>query len=220
MLLVLKKGGVNRISINPQSMQAETLKTIGRAHTPQDVIDKVTMARRLGFKNINMDIIIGLPGETVDDVMKTMDALTIIQPENLTVHTMAIKRASKLNETREDFELPIDYEVTKMLALSESGSKKMGMHPYYLYRQKQILGQLENVGYAKVGHDCLYNIQMMEERQTILGLGVGSGSKFVNSRDWTLESMYNPKDPQNYLERIEELIKRKKDKLGMILNSY
>lgn len=216
MLMVLKEGGVNRLSINPQSMQEKTLVAIGRNHTPMDVIEKVKLAREIGFNNINMDIIIGLPDEESEDVKLTMEAIKEINPENLTVHTMAIKRASRLKENREDYKLPLDIEVSKMFEITRNATDKMNMHPYYLYRQKQILGQLENIGFAKEGFDCLYNIQMMEERQTIIGLGVGSGSKFVQPEIWTLESMYNPKDPSNYIERIDELISRKEEMLSNI----
>lgn len=216
MLRVLKDGGVNRLSINPQSMQVKTLAAIGRDHSPDDVIEKVKLAREVGFDNINMDVIIGLPGETPQDVQLTMDKLKEINPENITVHTMAIKRASRLKEERENYTLPIEFEVAEMSKITQESVSAINMHPYYLYRQKQILGQLENIGFAKEGYDCIYNIQMMEERQTIIGLGVGSGSKFVQPGIWTLESTYNPKDPLNYIERIDELVLRKEDMLSRI----
>jgi oxygen-independent coproporphyrinogen-3 oxidase len=201
--------GVSRLSINPQSMNCDTLRTIGRHHTPQQIIEAVDMARKIGFDNINMDIIIGLPGEVLADVEHTLKEIGRLNPENLTVHTMAVKRASKIKEASQEFELPDSVTVSRMLEITAQAAVEMKMHPYYLYRQKRMVGQLENIGFAKAGHDCTYNIQMIEERQTILGLGGGAGSKFVEPGTWYLTSLYNPKDPQSYIERIDELIAKK-----------
>jgi len=219
-LLVLKEVGANRISINPQSMNPETLKTIGRCHSPEDIKAAFQLARETGFANINMDIIIGLPGETVEDVRKTLDQIRGLAPDNLTIHTLALKRASRLKEKQRKQEIQDlkllageHEEAVEMLALAYEAARAMGMHPYYLYRQKQMLGHLENVGFARPGKECVYNIQMMEERQTVIGLGAGSGSKWVNTQDWTLLNTYNPKDPRNYIERINELINFKLSKL-------
>lgn len=213
-VLGLMRGhGVSRLSINPQSMNPQTLKAIGRAHSPGDVVRAMGLARNLGFTNINMDLIIGLPGEGLEEIRQTLEQIRVLAPENMTVHTLAIKRASSLKEQRGDYTLAEAGEVAGMLNLTYNEAREAGMRPYYLYRQKQMLGHLENVGFAKPGYECVYNIQMMEERQTILGLGGGSGSKWVNPAGWSLEASYNPKDPRNYFERVEELIVRKVEKL-------
>ena len=237
-LKVMKEAGVNRISINPQTMNPETLQAIGRSHSPEEIKSAFTLARELGFDNINMDVIVGLPGETLEHVNRTLSQITDMGPDNLTVHTLALKRASRLKEEQrmqglksgkqgtkgygnliaieEGISSADDNEAEEMLALCYEGAKGMGMHPYYLYRQKQMLGHLENVGFARMGKDCVYNLQMMEERQTVIGLGVGAGSKWVNPMDWTLVNTYNPKDPQNYIERVEELVDFKRNKLELL----
>ena len=208
-LEVLKAAGVNRLSINPQTMQDRTLDLIGRKHSAADTLKSFYRAREVGFTDINMDVILGLPGETRIDVAATLDSLAQLKPENLSVHILAVKRASRLKEERQQWSLPAPEEVERMLQISREVTAAMGMLPYYLYRQKNILGNLENVGYSQPGRECLYNIQVMEERQTIIGLGGGAGSKWVNPQDWTLVNTYNPKDPQNYVDRIAEVIEKK-----------
>lgn len=208
-LAAAREHGITRLSINPQTMNSSTLAAIGRNHTPEQVAEAVEMARGQGFDNINMDIIIGLPGETPRDVENTLQKIAAMEPENLTVHTLAVKRASKIRESKEEFSLPTRELSGQMLEMTAQGAGEMGMRPYYLYRQKKMVGPLENIGYARPGYDCLYNIQMIEERQTIIGLGGGAGSKFVEPGTWFLTSYYNPKDPENYISRIDELIARK-----------
>jgi oxygen-independent coproporphyrinogen-3 oxidase len=211
------QAGVSRLSINPQSMNLSTLRKIGRHHTPEEIVEAVGMARRIGFDNINMDIIIGLPGEGISDVEHTLEEVARLSPENLTVHTLALKRASKMKEAGHKFTLPDSGTVAHMLKATAEAAAEMKMHPYYLYRQKRMVGQLENTGYATDGHDCIYNIQVIEERQTILGLGGGAGSKFVEPGTWHLTSQYNPKDPQSYIERINELIAKKISELKLTI---
>lgn len=208
-LALLREHAVNRLSINPQSMQDKTLKLIGRSHTARDIIEAVERARWFDFATLNMDVIVGLPGETAREVSLTMEEIKKLQPENLTVHTMAVKRASQLKEEFGLWELPPAEEVNAMLEVARAAAREMGMFPYYLYRLKRTLGNLENVGYSLPGHESYYNIQMIEERQTIIGLGGGAGSKWFNPGNGALASSYNPKDPANYVERIEELIARK-----------
>lgn len=205
--------GVNRLSINPQTMNSSTLESIGRRHTPLEIVKAMDAARKTGFKNVNMDIILGLPGETIPDVCHTLKEITELRPENLTVHTLAVKRASNIKEDRDSYAIPGPEVVTEMLDLTAQAAEKMNMHPYYLYRQKNIVGNLENVGYAVPGYDCLYNIQMIEERQSIIGFGGGAGSKFVDPGTWYLTSHYNPKDPETYIARIDEIIARKEELL-------
>jgi oxygen-independent coproporphyrinogen-3 oxidase len=211
-----KHYGVNRISVNPQSMNPDTLGAIGRSHDAEEIMTAMKAARAAGFDFINMDLIAGLPGETPADFGHTLKIVAGLKPENLTVHTLAVKRASSIKENFGQYRLPGDDEVREMLDLAQKAAVAMDMHPYYLYRQKQMVGLLENVGYAREGHDCIYNVQVIEERQTVLALGAGAGSKFIRPGDWTLESFYNPKDPQNYIGRIDGLIAGKVDKLYTI----
>ncbi len=208
-LKTAREYGVTRLSINPQSMNPATLAKIGRKHTPADIVRSVELARRLGFTNINMDIIIGLPGENIGDIENTLREIKTINPENLTVHTLAVKRASNIKETKEEYILPSTGEVGRMYEITATAAAEMDMHPYYLYRQKRMVGPFENIGYTRDGFDCIYNIQVIEERQTVIGLGGGAGSKFIEPGTWSLASHYNPKDPANYIERIEELVAKK-----------
>lgn len=209
-LYIAREFGVTRISINPQTMNEVTLQAIGRRHDPDDVVSAFNLARRAGFENINMDIILGLPGENSSLVENTLMRLSQLGPENLTVHTLAIKRASNIKEAKANYSLPGGKEVSQMLEITAGAASRMGMKPYYLYRQKNMVGPYENIGYAKPGRECLYNIQIIEERQTIVGIGGGAGSKFVEPGTWYLTSHYNPKDPQTYINRIDEIIDRKK----------
>lgn len=213
---LLKDYRVDRVSINPQTMQEHTLKAIGRNHMVKDIYRAMELVRKVGFKSINMDMILGLPGETVEDVADTLNKIFQLAPDEITVHTLAIKRASSLKQENPQ-NLPSVQVVTQMSQLSQQRIKEMGYRPYYLYRQKRVLANLENVGYAKPGKECLYNIQIMEERQSIIGLGVGAGSKYVNPRDFSLTAEYNPKDILDYLRRGAELIRRKIDKVSEIM---
>lgn len=208
--LLLKEFAVDRVSINPQTMWADTLIRISRLHTPEDIIAKFELARKTGFA-INMDLIIGLPGEGLEEIRYSLDKIEMLKPENLTIHALAIKRTAKLKEEKTVSFLA--NPVSQMFNYAETWCIRKNYKPYYLYRQKQIVGNQENIGYYLEDKPCLYNIQMMEERQTIWGLGVGAGSKVVNPDDWTLENTYNPKDLLLYSQRIEEIIKTKVDKI-------
>lgn len=206
---LLHQYGVSRLSINPQSMNQKTLEAIGRSHSVEDIYQAVEVARRFSFHTINMDVIIGLPGETREDVAHTMRCLATLQPENLTVHALALKRASHLKQRLAEFPLAQANEATAMWQEAARVADELGMTPYYMYRQKQMVGNLENIGYALPGHQCIYNIQMIEERQTIIGLGVGAGSKWVDPRTWTLVNEYNAKEPRQYVDRLEQYLERK-----------
>lgn len=209
-LKTLKKHKVDRISINPQSMNDETLKVIGRAHTTQQIKDAVAMARDCGFTNINMDMIAGLPGETFDMFKRTIEEVEALSPENSTVHTMSIKRSSRLHEYLEKYSLTSGEDVAKMVDYAAEFMSRQGKHPYYMYRQKNQLGNLENVGYAKMGYDNLYNIYIMEEIQTILALGCGGVTKTVEPVTDRIERVFNFKEPQDYLARFDEVLDRKR----------
>lgn len=209
-LKLLKDNGVTRISVNPQTMNECTLKAIGRSHTIEDVVNGYKTATKIGFENINMDIIVGLPGEDSSMVQYTMEELERLSPTNLTVHTLAIKRASRLKEDVEEYHLTGQLEIVKMLEITQEYAKKMGLEPYYMYRQKHMLGNLENIGYSKPGYECIYNIQIMEEKQTIIGLGAGAVSKMVYPRENRLERVPNVKNLEQYIERVEEMVDRKR----------
>ena len=207
-LEVLKKHQVDRISINPQTMKQETLQIIGRRHTVEQVVEAYKLAREIGFENINMDLILGLPGETEEDVQNTIDRVVELAPDSLTVHSLAIKRASKLSQWITEHGISTLRNTDETMKIAAAGAKKLGMDPYYLYRQKNMSGNFENVGYAKPGKYGLYNILIMEEKQTIVALGAGSISKVVLP-DGRIERCDNVKDVALYIEKIEEMLERK-----------
>lgn len=209
-LEVLKKWGVDRISINPQSMQQKTLNLIGRMHTITQVKEAFHLARETGHENINMDIIIGLPGETAQDVEDTLNQIKELQPDSLTVHTLAIKRAARLNQERESYADLQASNVPDMLKHTMEFAKENAYLPYYLYRQKNMADNLENIGYARYGREGLYNILIMEEKQTILALGAGGMSKFVFHQENRIERVDNVKSVTDYINRIDEMIERKR----------
>ena len=221
-LQVLRKHHIDRISINPQTMNQETLDLIGRRHTTEEVKKAFHMARKAGFTNINMDLIAGLPGETGRHMQRTMDEIVNLAPDSVTVHSLALKRAAFLNQNREQFPVAGADEVNRMIGISHEGALAIGAEPYYLYRQKNIAGNLENVGYARKGCEGLYNILIMEEKQTILALGAGASSKFVfhNEHGHRIERVENVKSVKDYIERIDEMIDRKKNFLLKSENSF
>jgi oxygen-independent coproporphyrinogen-3 oxidase len=208
-LRVLKEHGVSRISINPQTMRQKTLDLIGRKHSVEQVVDTFHMARELGHDNINMDIIIGLPGEGKEDVAYTLQEIDKLKPDSLTVHTLALKRAARLNIERSNYEDLAPTDTVTMQHLTSNYAKNADYLPYYLYRQKNMAENLENIGYAKYGKEGLYNILIMEEKQTILALAAGALSKFVFHDKNRIERVENVKSLNDYIERIDEMIARK-----------
>ena len=209
-LEILKKYGVTRISINPQSMVQKTLDLIGRKHSVEQIIECYEMAREVGHTNINMDIIIGLSGETKEDVAYTLKEIGKLEPDSLTVHTLAIKRAAKLNIEKEKYKDYAATDTAQMLELTMNFTKDYEYHPYYLYRQKNMSENLENIGYSKYKKEGLYNILIMEEKQTILALGAGALSKFVFHEENRIERVENVKSIRDYIARIHEMIERKR----------
>ena len=209
-LRVLRAHPVTRISINPQTMRDETLRLIGRHHTAADTVRAFETARRLGFDDINMDLIIGLPGEKPADVTETMRQIEALRPENLTVHSLAVKRASRLKMEAHGAVRPelTEAEYGEMMALAQASAARMGLSPYYLYRQKNMVGNLENVGFCAPGKEGLYNILIMEELEHIAALGAGTVSKAVYP-DGRIERADNVKDVGLYLSRTDEMIRRK-----------
>ena len=206
-LKILRKYGVNRIAVNPQTLNDNTLAAIGRGHTAADFFRAFALARDVGFECINTDLIVGLPGETVDDMRRTTDAVVKLLPENITIHTLAIKRASLLTaNAREDEKLDEKLNeklgeklIEEALSVAAEACSAAGLSPYYLYRQKNMVGLFENVGYSLPGRECLYNVGMMAEVQTISGIGAGAVSKYVSGDKIRRE--FNAKEPAVYIAR-------------------
>lgn len=221
-LEVIRNHPVTRISINPQTMQQKTLDAVGRKHTVQDVKDIFCLARERGFENINMDLIAGLPGETAEDMRDTLRQIQELGPDSLTVHALAIKRAARMGQ---EGQTNGHTEINQMVADAFATAGKMDLLPYYLYRQKNIAGNFENVGYAKVDKAGIYNILIMEEKQTILAAGAGAGTKFVlpekikldNGKETNLIRVENVKNIEEYISRIDEMIERKVERKGDLL---
>ena len=236
-LALLKAHSVGRISINPQTFRQETLDLIGRKHSIESVIERFYEARDLGFDNINMDLILGLPSERLSDVEESLLKIRELAPENLTVHSLAVKRAAKLKTEENKYrgayqagasseEFPLEREFTLsyipswkkresrsemewMMLSAMQTAEELSLYPYYLYRQKNMAGNLENIGFSKEGKECLYNIFMMEEKHTVFGVGAGSSSKilFGNGR---LERVDNGKDFRSYMEHFTEYQEKKR----------
>lgn len=209
-LKVIKKNGASRISVNPQTMNDETLRLIGRKHTVDDIKRVFYEARSIGHDNINMDLILGLPGEGEDEVKNTMEEIKKLSPESLTVHTLAVKRASRLKETLGDYDLAKAMLMENILGLSAKGAAEMGLAPYYMYRQKNMLGSFENVGYAKKGFESIYNVVIMEETQSIYAAGAGASTKLYDPETDRIERIFNVKNVDEYIGRIDEMIDRKR----------
>ena len=208
-LCAIKKHRVDRISVNPQTMKEETLKIIGRHHTVQQTKDAYLLAREAGFDNINMDLIVGLPGETKEDVAHTLNELKALAPDSITVHSLAIKRAARLNLFKDTYEEMGLENSAEIMDMTYAFCKEQGLLPYYLYRQKNMAGNFENVGYARADKAGIYNILIMEEKQSIVAAGAGASTKMVY-QDGRIERVENVKDVGQYIERIDEMIQRKK----------
>jgi oxygen-independent coproporphyrinogen-3 oxidase len=201
--------GVDRISINPQTMQDETLKRIGREHSSEQIVEAVNLVRKHKIPVLNMDLIIGLPGEDSKEVEDSLETVLRLKPENITVHSLALKKSTYWQEQGQSPYLVQDDLARKMVNLSQEKLQQTGYLPYYLYRQKNILGGLENIGYCLPNKECLYNIQMMEDRNTIVGLGVGAMTKLVNPITFRIKRKPNPKDLFIYRQRLDLLVKEK-----------
>ena len=249
-LEVLKVHNIGRISINPQTMQQKTLHEIGRWHTVEDIKRVYAMARELGFDNINMDLIAGLPGETAEDMQDTLEQIKELAPDSLTVHALAMKRASRLTREQKENSVKHKESIAKqepgnvpaestsddtekiaanlscMIDMAADYAKEMDLVPYYLYRQKNIAGNFENVGYAKVDKAGIYNILIMEEKQSIIAVGAGASTKIVVPEDKAevdpktgnkkcIVRVENVKDVEQYINRIDEMIERKGELLWL-----
>lgn len=213
-LIRLQEMGVNRICINPQTMDDETLRFIGRRHDSRMVVAAVEWVRQAGIKNLNMDLIVGLPGENMRHYQNTARRILELEPDNITVHTLASKRGSVMFQTESRSNAGNRGEqAAQGIALMDGLYREANFRPYYLYRQKNMQANLENTGYQRSDSPCIYNIQMIEERQTIIGMGGGASSKFVRPGDWSLTSFQNPKEVKRYVEAAPRLIAGKVDKL-------
>ena len=200
---------VTRISVNPQTMNQTTLDLIGRKHSVEDTKKAFELAREQGFDNINMDLIVGLPGEDYAMVEHTLEQVKALDPDSLTVHSLAVKRAARLNIFRDQYQEMTFENNQEIMELTMKTAYEMEMSPYYLYRQKNMKGNFENVGYAKVDKAGIYNILIMEEKQPIIALGAGGSSKLVFDHERRIERVENVKDVTNYISRIDEMIQRK-----------
>ena len=214
-LETIKKQGIQRISINPQSMKQHTLDLIGRSHKPEDITSAFALASSYRFQSINADIIAGLPEENTEDFINTLEELIGLNPENITVHCLAVKRASKLKDIDKDFHYKQAEIVAEMLEASRKILGDAGYIPYYMYRQKHMAGAFENTGYCKKDKDCIYNIRIMDEHQTIIALGAGGITKVYYPAENRLERVANVTNYQEYINRIDEMLDRKEKNLFM-----
>ena len=215
-LLAIHDRGVNRMSINPQTMEDSVLRCCGRIHKTQDILRAYDQATAAGFQDINMDLIAGLPTDTPEGFRHSLDAVARLNPSNITVHTLALKKGADLFEHREN--LPSAEAVAEMVAYAEATLRSLGYKPYYLYRQKYMSGSFENVGWSRDNRDCLYNIYMMEEVHTIVSLG-GGGMNKVNLPDGSLRRFHNPKFPEQYIEMLDSVLQQKRELFALMNES-
>lgn len=208
-LFALKENKVDRISINPQTVNNEVLKTIGRKHTAQQFFDAFELARKCGFDNINTDLIAGLPTDTTESFKNSLDSIVRLNAECITVHTLCMKRASRLTTEGVTLDLQQARDAREMLAYTQNVLGQNEYIPYYMYRQSRMVGNLENVGWSKRGFESLYNVYVMDETHTILACGSGGVTKLKRNNPDYLERIFNFKYPYEYIDRFDELIQRK-----------
>ena len=219
----MKNLGVTRVSVNPQTMHQKTLDIIGRKHTVEDVIRAFKDLRSANDWLINMDLIIGLPGENFNDFKETLEKILELKPDDVTIHSLAIKRGSKLQtrladelNTLEDFNLPSDNDVRKMADYAAKNLRGENFYPYYLYRQGYMSGQIENIGWCKRGAEGIYNVQIMGERQTILGVGAAASTKVTDDKAWKIRTAFNAKDLKTYTRDLDKYINRREEILAQV----
>lgn len=218
-LAAIKAGGATRISINPQTLNDSVLKAIGRNHTAEQTIEAFMLARKMGFKNINMDLIAGLPEETPESFARTLDGILRLDPESVTVHSLSMKRASTLTTQGEFPELKAGEAAAVMVDHARSVLTEKGILPYYMYRQSKTVGNLENVGYAKKGFEGLYNVYIMDETHTILACGASAVTKLKSYSTGDISRIFNFKYPYEYISRFDEQIQRKEG-IGEFYDKY
>lgn len=208
-LKAISECGVDRISINPQTLNDEVLKNIGRRHTAEQVISTFDLAHKYNFNHINMDLIVGLPGDTFESFKSTLDKITELSPESITVHTLSMKRASTLTMNGKTLDKQEAETTAQMLSYANKKLHENKYYPYYLYRQSRMVGNMENTGWSKVGKEGIYNVFIMDETHTILACGAGAVSKLKDSKTDCLERIFNYKYPYEYINSFEEILKRK-----------
>ena len=212
-LRVIRDHGADRMSINPQTMEANVLRACGRPHTPQDILDRYRDAVNAGFTAINMDLIAGLPEDSLEGFCRSLDTVAALNPANITVHTLALKKGADLFENPRH--LPDFDTVSRMVDYANDLLRKLGYKPYYLYRQKYMSGSFENVGWSRDGLDCLYNIYMMEETHSILSLG-GGGMNKITFPDGSIQRFHNPKFPEQYIQQIDDVLRQKEQLFALL----
>ena len=215
-LRAIRRCGADRMSINPQTMEDGVLRACARPHTASDVLQAYSQAVEAGFDAINMDLIAGLPGDSFEGFRRSLDTVAALNPANITVHTLALKKGADLFESRDG--LLHAREVSRMVAYANETLRGLGYKPYYLYRQKYMSGSFENVGWSRDGADCLYNIYMMEEVHTILSLG-GGGMNKVNFPDGSLQRFHNPKFPEQYIQQLDSILQQKEELFRLMKGS-
>ncbi len=208
-LQVLKDHGVSRISINPQTLNDEVLKVIGRAHTKEQFINAFNLTREIGFNNINTDLIAGLPSDSYESFLNTLNEILKLSPESVTVHSLSFKRSSELSQNSDKEVAKTFDEVDGFVSLARNQLSKNGILPYYMYRQSKTVGNLENVGYSKAGYECLYNVYIMDETHTILGCGASAVTKLRQPNGNYIERIFNYKYPYEYINNFNEILNRK-----------
>ncbi len=218
-LSAIKSGGATRISINPQTMNDSVLKVIGRNHTAKQTIDAFNLARECGFNNINTDLIAGLPTDTFESFKDTLNAVLELNPESVTVHSLSMKRSSKMTKFGEIPEIQMGKTASQMVDFALKTLKENDIFPYYMYRQSKTVGNLENVGYSKHGYECLYNVFIMDETHTILSCGASAVTKLRQPNGDYIERIFNYKYPFEYINNFEEILNRKK-RIGEFYNTY
>ena len=217
-LMALKNAGVGRISINPQTFNDAVLQTIGRKHTCAQTLEAFKLARKCGFDNINMDLIAGLPNDTLDSFKNSVDTAISLGAESVTVHTLALKSAAYMVTRENAYDISDKILTSNMVDYSNDKLKLNGYYPYYMYRQSKSLGNLENVGWCKDGLDCLYNVYMMDETHSVFAVGAGAVTRLKNQQTGKIERIYNFKYPYEYIDRFDELIDRKEAIIKFYIN--
>lgn len=208
-LETIKSAGATRISINPQSMNDDVLKAIGRKHTAAQMINAFNLAREVGFDNINCDLIAGLEADTLESFKNTVNQILDLDPESITVHALSVKRAANITRNGEFPDISVGAVAAKMVDFVREPLAKKGLMPYYMYRQSKTVGNLENVGYAKSGREGLYNVYIMDETHTILACGASAVTKLKEPRGNNIERIFNFKYPYEYISRFNEIVSRK-----------
>ena len=216
--MALKNAGVGRISINPQTFNDAVLQTIGRKHTCAQTLEAFKLARKCGFDNINMDLIAGLPNDTLDSFKNSVDTAVSLGAESVTVHTLALKSAAYMVTRENAYDISDKILTSNMVDYSNDKLKSNGYYPYYMYRQSKSLGNLENVGWCKDGLDCLYNVYMMDETHSVFAVGAGAVTRLKNQQTGKIERIYNFKYPYEYIDRFDELIDRKEAIINFYIN--